>query len=139
MNTHDLILKLEIVISKLGINPGQAKQATGQYTISKDQNVQIFMDAFEENEHTFFQILSPIMQIPDTNAEALMIQLLKENHGLVDASFAIIDNAIFIKHTTEDKGQMTEDRIMESIQRIAYYNELFQKKFELTEKEETPS
>jgi hypothetical protein len=134
MNLQDLILKLEIVISKLGINPGQAKQAPGQYNISKDQNVQIFMDAFDENEHTFFQVLSPVMQIPDTNMEGLMLQLLKENHGLVDASFAIIDNSIFIKNTTEDKGQITEERILESIQRIAYYNELFQKKFELTGK-----
>ncbi len=133
MNSHELILKLEIVISKLGINPGQAKQARGQYTISKDQNVQIFMDAFEENEHTFFQILSPVMVMPETNPEALMLQLLKENHGLVDASFAIIDNSVFIKHTTEDKGQLTEERIMEGIQRIAYYNEMFQEKFKLKE------
>lgn len=131
MNLQDLIIKLEIAISKLGINPGQAKQAEGQYNISKDQKVQLYMDAFEENGHLFFQVLSPFTNLPETDQPAFLMKLLKENHGLVDASFAVIDNTVFIKNTTEEKGQLTEDHILESLQRIAYYTELFTDKWQM--------
>ncbi len=130
MNLQDLIIKIEIAISKLGINPGQAKQAEGQYNISKDQKVQIYVDAFEENGSVFFQILSPFMNIPSNNPTDFLKKLLSENHGLVEASFAIIDNSVYIKHTVEEKGQLTEDAVIVSLQRIAYYTELFSEKWD---------
>jgi hypothetical protein len=131
MNLQELIIKLEIVISKLGINPGLAKQGEGQYSISKDQKTQVFIDAFEENGRVFFQVMTPIMTLSSKDKAEWTERLLKENHGLVDASFALIEDTVLIKHTTEYKSHLTEEGIIEHLQRLAHYNEVFSEKFEV--------
>jgi hypothetical protein len=129
MNLQELIIKLEIVISKFGINPGQAKQGEGQYSISKDQTTQVFIDAFEENGRLFFQVMTPIMTVSPENKQAWCERLLKENHGLVDAAFALIEDTVLVKFTTENKSHLTEEVIADHIQRMAYYSEMFLEKF----------
>ena len=119
---------VEGAISKLGLDAALTRtENEGQWNIAKDENVQIMIDLWEENGIWFFQALSPIGELGDENNASFLKLLLEENHGFCETAFTVFNNGVFLKMTSE-AADMDENRILKSITRIAYYNELFQKK-----------
>jgi hypothetical protein len=128
MEFEELNTIVESAISKLGMDPAEGRtEQTGQWNIAKDEDTHIMIDLWQENEHWFFQVLSPIGAVGDENNAAFFKFLLEENHGICEASFTILDNNVFLKYTTE-AADLTEERAYKSIVRIAYYNEVFREK-----------
>lgn len=128
MGFEELNTLVESAIGRLGMDAAEARtENKGQWNIAKNQNTQIMIDLWEEDEHWFFQVLSPICPVGDENNAAFFKFLLEENHGICEASFTILDNNVFLKYTTE-AADLTEERAYKSIVRIAYYNEVFLEK-----------
>ncbi len=123
----ELITKVENVIKKMGIPPDEAKTDEGQWNIAKDENLELMLDVWEENEHSFFQVMSFVCEVGDTSRPEFLKLLLEENHGFCESAFTILDDNVYLKFTAE-ADDMNEERIHKSITRIAYYNEMFREK-----------
>jgi hypothetical protein len=128
MSLENLSKIIESAIAQLGMKPEEARtEGGGQWNIAKNENIQIMLDVWEEQGHWFFQTLSPVCPIGDENNAEFFRLLLEENHGFAEAAFTILDDGVFLKYTIEAEG-LTETHVINSITRIAYYNELFQEK-----------
>lgn len=123
--------KIESALSNLGVNPKDAKTAEGQYSISKNKETEILIDVWQQNELVFFQVMSLITKVQNENAEAVYKMLLEENHNLVEASFAIINEMIMVKETYEFNSLFTQERAISAINRLAYYSEMYRTKWAL--------
>lgn len=126
---QQIIGVIEATLKTLGINATEAKVNEGQYNISKDKSTEVLLDVWEENDRIFFQALSPITKLQDpTKAEVLMM-LLEENHGLVEASFTVAKDDIIIKETIECSAFFNQERAIATISRIAFYSETYRNKW----------
>lgn len=123
--------KIEGAIANLGVDLKDAKTGEGQYSISKDKQVEILIDIWQQNELVFFQVMSGIAQLQNKETNAVFKMLLEENHNLVEATFALINDAIFVKETYEYNSLFTQERAISAINRIAYYSEVYAKKWAL--------
>ncbi len=126
---QQIIGVIEATLKTLGINATEAKVNEGQYNISKDKSTEVLLDVWEENERVFFQVLSPVTKLQDpTKAEVLMM-LLEENHGLVEACFTVAKDDILIKETIECSAFFNQERAIATISRIAFYSETYRNKW----------
>lgn len=124
----DLIEKIEGVLTKMGIPAAEARtENEGQWNIAKSEKIQLMLDVWEENGHSFFQVLSFVCPLVDDGRPDFLKLLLQENHGFCETSFTILDEQVFLKYTTE-ADDISDERIYKSITRVAYYNEMFQEK-----------
>ncbi len=120
---------VENTLKTLGIEPAQAKTGEGQFNINKDKNTEVLIDVWEENYRVFFQVLCPVTKINDVNRTEVLKMLLEENHGLVEASFALAKDDIILKDTIECSAFFNQERATSTIIRISYYCELYRKKW----------
>lgn len=128
MSFESIIEKVENVITKLGVDPVQARtENKGQWNISKDQSIQLMIDVWEENGYHFFQALTYVCPVGDDSRPDFFKFLLQENHGLCETAFTILDENVFLKYTTE-ADEISEETIYKGIRRVAYYNEIFRQK-----------
>jgi hypothetical protein len=74
-------------------------------------------------------VLCVVNKINDLSRTEVLQMLLEENHGLVQASFAISGNDILIKETLEATSFLGEEQLLMSIHRIAYYCEVYREKW----------
>lgn len=128
---QQIISVIEATLKTLGINPTEAKINEGQYNISKDKSTEVLLDVWEENDRVFFQALSPVTKIKDPSKAEVLMMLLEENHGLVEASFAVAKDDIIIKETIECSAFFNQERAIATISRIAFYSETYRKKWEM--------
>lgn len=126
---QQIIATIESTLKTLGINPTEAKVNEGQYNISKDKSTEVLLDIWEEHERVFFQVLSPVTKLKNPNNADVLKMLLEENHGLVEASFAVAKDDIIIKETIECSAFFNQERAIATISRIAYYSETFRNKW----------
>ena len=120
---------VENTLKTLGIEPEQAKIAEGQFNINKDKNTEVMIDVWEENNRVFFQVLCPVTKINDVGRAEVLKMLLEENHGLVEASFALSQDDIILKDTIECSAFFNQERALSTITRIAYYCELYRERW----------
>lgn len=126
---QQIISTIEATLTTLGINPTEAKVNEGQYNISKDKSTEVLLDIWEEHDRVFFQVLSPVTKLQDPKKAEVLMMLLEENHGLVEASFAVAKDDIIIKETIECSAFFNQERAIATISRIAYYSETFRNKW----------
>jgi hypothetical protein len=120
---------VENTIKTLGIEPAEAKIGEGQYNINKDKNTEVLIDVWEENDRIFFQVLSPVTKINDVTRTEVLKMLLEENHGLVEASFALAKDDILIKETIECSAFFNQERAISTITRIAFYSDMYKQRW----------
>jgi hypothetical protein len=128
---YHVIGVIEGTLKTLGIDPNEARINEGQYNISKDKSTEVLLDIWEENERVFFQALSPVSKLNDPSRAEVLLMLLEENHGLIEAAFAIAKEDIIIKETIECSASFDEQRAISTISRIAFYSEIYRKKWEV--------
>lgn len=125
----EIISRVEGTLKTLGIEPSEAKTGDGQYNINKDQKTEVLVDVWSDTERTFFQVMSPVTKLNDEGRVEVLKMLLEENHGLVEASFTLINGQIFIKDTIECSAFFNQERALNTITRIAFYSEVYMAKW----------
>jgi demethoxyubiquinone hydroxylase (CLK1/Coq7/Cat5 family) len=125
---EELVTKVESVLTGMGITAKEARTGNkGQWNIAKSQDIQLMLDVWEEHEHHFFQVMSYVCSLGDEARPDFLKFLLEENHGFCETAFTVLDNNVYLKYTTEAE-ELSEEKILKSITRIAYYNEMFREK-----------
>lgn len=126
---QQIIGVIEATLKTLGINADEAKVNEGQYNISKDKSTEVLLDVWEENDRIFFQALSPVTKLQDPKKAEVLMMLLEENHGLVEACFAVAIDDIIVKETIECSAFFNQERAIATISRIAFYSETYRNKW----------
>ncbi|MCE3227068.1 MAG: hypothetical protein K0S32_1619 [Bacteroidetes bacterium] len=125
----EIIARVEGALKTLGIEAKEAKTGDGQYNISKDQKTEVLLDVWEDHDRTFLQVMSPVTKINDESRVEVLKMLLEENHGLVEASFTLLNGQIFVKETIECSAFFNQERAISTITRIAFYSEAYANKW----------
>ncbi|MGB0839729.1 MAG: YbjN domain-containing protein [Chitinophagales bacterium] len=90
---------IEEAISKIGLDPAEFRTKTTGRWVLKKGSVEVVIDAFsdEKQEQSFFQVLSPIMELPITNTRQFFQDLLTMNHGMIGTSFSLYKEVVWLK------------------------------------------
>lgn len=109
-------------ISDLGLNPEEVRgDQAGQWNLKKGK-FDIMVDVWEQEKNFLFQVVSPLCTLPEENKEGFLLFLLQKNYGLSGVAYAIMDDSVFLKFTTE-AGSLTKENIVSILTKIAFYAE----------------
>jgi hypothetical protein len=109
-------------IIELGLNPDETRgEQPGQWNLKKGK-FDIMVDVWEQEKQFLFQVVSPLCGLPDENREGFMLHLLQKNYGLSGLAYAIMDDAVFLKYTTE-AAALTKENIVSLLTKTAFYAE----------------
>ncbi len=109
-------------IAELGLNPGETRgEQPGQWNLKKG-DFDIMIDVWEQEKHFLFQIVSPLCSLPDDNKEEFLLYLLQKNYGMSSLAYAIMEDSVFLKHTTEAHS-LTKENIVALLTKTAFYAE----------------
>ncbi|HRG02351.1 MAG: YbjN domain-containing protein [Bacteroidia bacterium] len=109
-------------IADLGLNPEETRgQQEGQWNLKKGR-FDIMVDVWEQEQQYIFQVVAPLCGMPDENREAFMQHLLEKNYGLSSLAYAILNDTVFLKYTTEARS-MIKEHIVAVLTKIAFYAE----------------
>ena len=113
---------VDAAITELGLSPEETKgDQPGQWNLKKGQ-FDLMVDVWEQEKQFLFQVVSPLCTMPEENKEAFMLHLLQKNYGLSSLAYAIMDDSVFLKHTTE-MGPLTKENIVMLLTKTAFYAE----------------
>lgn len=109
-------------IRDLGLNPEETRgQQEGQWNLKKGR-FDIMVDVWEQEQQYIFQVVAPLCGMPDENREAFMQHLLEKNYGLSSLAYAILNDTVFLKYTTEARS-MIKEHVVAVLTKIAFYAE----------------
>jgi hypothetical protein len=109
-------------IIDLGLNADETKgDLPGQWNLKKGK-FDIMLDVWEQEKQFLFQVVSPLCTLPDENKEGFMLHLLQKNYGLSSLAYAIMEDSVFLKHTTE-MASLTKENIIALLTKTAFYAE----------------
>lgn len=113
---------VEASISKLGVDPAACRgQKEGQWSLVKGSaNVWIDCWYIEREKRAYYQVMSPIMQIPASGAAELFKELLEINDKLFAVAFTIYDGWVWLKVIREADG-MDADEAFALMTRVGNY------------------
>ena len=113
---------VDAAISDLGLNPEEVKgDQPGQWNLKKGK-FDIMVDVWEQEKNFLFQVVSPLCSLPEENKEGFMLFLLQKNYGLSGVAYAIMDESVFLKYTSE-ANSLTKESIVSILTKIAFYAE----------------
>ena len=113
---------IEEAITALGLNPEDTRgQQEGQWNLKKGR-FDIMVDVWEQEKQFLFQIVSPLCSLPEENKEGFLLHLLQRNYGMSSLAYAIMDDSVFLKFTTEAEN-LTKDVLMMLFNKTAFYAE----------------
>jgi hypothetical protein len=104
----DLTAYYQIVeegIDQLGVNAQEARgENDGEWNLKRGTaSVWIDLWYIEEEQGAYFQVMSPIMTLPEdeTNMYKLTLELLKINYTLFGVGFAVQEDGVYLKNIRE--------------------------------------
>jgi hypothetical protein len=113
---------IEEAIMALGLNPEDTRgQNEGQWNLKKGR-FDIMVDVWEQEKQFLFQIVCPLCSLPEENKEGFSLHLLQRNYGMSSLAYAIMDDSVFLKFTTEAET-LTKDVLMMLFNKTAFYAE----------------
>ena len=119
---HTFYKLVDEAIADLGLSPDETKgEQPGQWNLKKGK-FDIMVDVWEQEKQFLFQIVSPLCSLPAENKEGFMLYLLQKNYGLSSLAYAIMEDSVYLKHTTE-MGSLTKDNIVMLLTKTAFYAE----------------
>ena len=109
-------------IMALGLNPEDTRgQQEGQWNLKKGR-FDILVDVWEQEKQFLFQIVCPLCSLPEENKEGFLLHLLQRNYGMSSLAYAIMDDSVFLKFTTEADA-LTKEVLMMLFNKTAFYAE----------------
>ncbi|MGB0930384.1 MAG: YbjN domain-containing protein [Chitinophagales bacterium] len=125
---------VEDCIKKLGIDPATTKgQKDGQWNLTKG-SVKVYIDIMyiEREKRHYFQVLTPVMQLPSSNTDNLTLELLQINHQLYGAAFTVYNRHVCVKAIRECDG-LDVNEAFAAITRVGnygdHYDDILKKKY----------
>lgn len=113
---------IDEAIMALGLKPEDTRgQQEGQWNLKKG-SFDIMVDVWEQEKQFLFQIVCPLCSLPEENKEGFLLHLLQRNYGMSSLSYAIMDDSVFLKFTTEAET-LTKDMLMMLFNKAAFYAE----------------
>lgn len=109
-------------IATLGLNAEEVRgDQPGQWNLKKGQ-FDIMVDVWEQENQYLFQIVCPLCGIPEDNRDVFLLNLLQKNYGLSAMTYAVMDNVVFLKYTTE-AGSLSSENMVSLLTKTAFYAE----------------
>lgn len=109
-------------ITDLGLNPDEVRgEQPGQWNLKKGK-FDIMVDVWEQEKQFLFQVICPLCTLPDDNKEGFMLHLLQKNYGLSSLAYAIMEDSVYLKYTTE-MNLLTTENIVSLLTKTAFYAE----------------
>jgi hypothetical protein len=121
---------VEDVIKELGVDPITCRsEEEGQWNLQKG-NLPVWIDVFydETNKESYIQVMSPITEIPTTNREAFLEEVLDIAHDLFGVAFTKYENWLYVKSIRELEG-LDKSEFRATMQRIGSYSEDYEAHF----------
>lgn len=114
--------KVDEAVSSLGLNVEEIRgEQPGQWNLKKGR-FDIMVDVWEQENQYLFQVVCPLCGIPEDNREGFLLHLLQKNYGLSSITYAVMENAVFLKYTTE-ASSLTSENIVSLLTKTAFYAE----------------
>ena len=60
--------------------------------------------------------------MPDENKDGFLQHLLQRNYGMSSVTYAMMENDVFLKYTTE-AGELTKENVIMLLNKTAFYAE----------------
>lgn len=118
---------IEESIRRLGIDPATCRgEQQGQWNLSQGSaSVWIDLWHIERQGRAYYQVMSPVMQLPETgNRQALFEELLQLNDKLFGVAFSLYKNLVWMKTIREARGMDVEEAL-NILTRIATYADMY--------------
>jgi hypothetical protein len=113
---------IERCIANLGVDPLQCRgKKPGSWTLNKG-SIQVWVDIWyiERERRAYFQVMSPVMKLPDAGREELFTELLQINDRLFGVGFTLYKDTIWLKHIRETEN-LQESEIAHTLNRVGNY------------------
>ena len=109
-------------VAALGLEAEEVRgEQPGQWNLKKGR-FDIMVDVWEQENQLLFQIVCPLCGIPAEGRELFLLNLLQKNYGLSAMTYAVMDNIVFLKYTTEATS-LTSENIVSLLTKAAFYAE----------------
>jgi hypothetical protein len=109
-------------VATLGLNVEEIRgEQPGQWNLKKGK-FDIMVDVWEQEKQFLFQIVCPLCGIPAENREGFLLYLLEKNYGLSSMAYAVMENNVFLKYTSE-ANMLTSEVIVSLLTKTAFYAE----------------
>ncbi len=109
-------------VAALGLDAEELRgEQPGQWNLKKGR-FDIMVDLWEQENQHLFQIVCPLCGIPEENRDVFLLNLLQKNYGLSAMTYAVMDNIVFLKYTTE-AAPLTSENIVALLTKTAFYAE----------------
>jgi hypothetical protein len=129
MDIKEYYTLVENSIKALGVDPNVCKgEKEGQYNLKKG-GASVWIDIFDSqiNSRPYFQVMSPMLQIPQSNTEAFFQDLLEINYELYSVAMVKFKDWIYLKFVRECEG-LSQIEVDTAIDRVGFYSDDFYKK-----------
>lgn len=82
----------------------------------------------KQDAHThYFQVMSPLFKLPETNQQGIALDLLDYAHGMYGTSVCKKENWFFVMHLREVEG-LDQTELDKAIDRVGFYsNDIYSK------------
>ncbi len=122
MKLEDCYKLVDEAIVALGLKVEDIRgEQPGQWNLKKGR-FDIMVDVWEQENQFLLQIVCPLCGIPKENKEDFLLYLLQRNYGLSSLAYAVMEESVFLKHTTE-VNTLTADHIVMLLTKTAFYAE----------------
>jgi len=119
---HTFYKVVDEAIVSLGLNSEETKgEQPGQWNLKKGK-FDIMVDVWEQEKQFLFQVVCPLCTLPDDNKEGFMLHLLQRNYGLSSVAYAVMEDSVYLKYTTE-MNSLTTENIVSLLTKTAFYAE----------------
>ncbi|MFN7707737.1 MAG: YbjN domain-containing protein [Sphingobacteriia bacterium] len=111
---------VEACIQDLGVQPANCRgEKTGQYNLNKG-SASVWIDFFERDGRGYYQVVSPVVAVPDEGADTLFRELLQINDTLYGVAFTLYNDWVWLKVIREVDG-MDKPEAMAMLLRVGNY------------------
>jgi hypothetical protein len=117
-------------IRAAGVEPELCRSETeGQWNLKRHES-DVWVDVWpvEQEGRTYFQVMTPLVEIPEENHEEFYRELLDLNYQMVGASLVTYKNGVYVKFTGE-VDFLTADLVAVVMNRVGYYGQVFEQGF----------
>ena len=119
---HTFYKVVDEAIVSLGLNSEETKgDQPGQWNLKKGK-FDIMIDLWEQENQYIFQVVAPLCGMPEENREAFLLHLLEKNYGLSSLAYAVLNETVFLKYTTEARS-LVKEHVVAILTKIAFYAE----------------